>query len=468
MLNPKIEPQAKPVRIRIEVGGEEHSSIKSLKEKFDIKDVFKLYEDGSLLKWLNGIGQNTFAQQIEELKANTQNDDKNKQIFAIFKLFFPGTYGMDYSGFDELKMHLRDHLESNPENRPVDSVLRYLFDESTDPDFLFRMYAILHNDFKYEWGRWFCASNDANYKRLFAEKAVSYSDFDEVFAVLCAIENPTKDYTFTLIMEQAKDKASEKKCSDFLLRICEHLYNKETTQYWNFFFKSCCARGTKYDYARIIFRKEQNEGNYKARAFLTDAIAADEDLIKFMHGNFPVTNVKEWIDKTVKVIEQYGYVDTWNWPNPKYKDFISKIQEKYPSKKYPHEYGLIEMILWIAERQYWDFELPYVLRSGNIINKQFDFLNTEVLFWKIVLTSGDKSKTSYSSEFHGTDSINKIKKELIKMLRLKEYQSMNDYPLIKDFLAGKMDKTCISDFKKIFFEKMFDNNPSLYAYFDYA
>lgn len=456
MLNPRIEPQAKPVRIRIEVGGEEHSSIKSLKEKFDIKDVFKLYEDGSLLKWLNGIGENNFAQQIEELKANTQNEDKNKQIFAIFKLFFPGTYGMDYSGFDELKMHLRDHLESNPENRPVDSVLRYLFDESTDPDFLFRMYAILHNGFKYEWGRWFCANNDANYKRLFAEKAVSYSDFDEVFAVLSAIENPTKDYTFTLIMEQAKDKASEKKCSDFLLRICERLYNKDTTQYWNSFFKSCCDRGTKYDYARIIFRKEQNEGNYKARAFLIDAIEVDEDMKKFMQGNFPVTNVKEWIDKTVKVIDSYG---------SEYSDFINKMEEKYPEKKHPHEYGLIKMIYKIEGYSNDSSLFNYSLKEGDTIKKQFDFLKTEINFWTIVSKSYyDRFYYNYVSNY----KYKEIRKQLKEMLKLKKYQSMNDYPLIKDILAGKWDNITISNSKKIFFEKMFDNNPSLYAYFDYA
>ena len=52
----KLDPTGKPIRIRINVGGEEHSTLDTLKEHFDFDDVIRLWGNGSLLRWLNQIG----------------------------------------------------------------------------------------------------------------------------------------------------------------------------------------------------------------------------------------------------------------------------------------------------------------------------------------------------------------------------------------------------------------------------
>lgn len=47
----ELIPKAKPVKIRIKSGGEEHSSLESLKRNFSISDINPLL-DGRLARWL--------------------------------------------------------------------------------------------------------------------------------------------------------------------------------------------------------------------------------------------------------------------------------------------------------------------------------------------------------------------------------------------------------------------------------
>ena len=44
----KLEPKAKPVRIRIKSGGEEHSTLESLKRNFSVDDLKPAVEDRRL------------------------------------------------------------------------------------------------------------------------------------------------------------------------------------------------------------------------------------------------------------------------------------------------------------------------------------------------------------------------------------------------------------------------------------
>lgn len=79
----KLIPKAKAVRIRIKSGGEEHSSLDSLKKNFDLSDV-RVLLDGRLSRWLKQQGEHDLASKIE-------SSDKQKLIkedFSLCKLFF--------------------------------------------------------------------------------------------------------------------------------------------------------------------------------------------------------------------------------------------------------------------------------------------------------------------------------------------------------------------------------------------
>lgn len=63
----KLIPKAKPVRIRIFSGGEEHASLESLRAHFELDDLLPLFRNGSLLRWLNQIGENDIKERLDGL-----------------------------------------------------------------------------------------------------------------------------------------------------------------------------------------------------------------------------------------------------------------------------------------------------------------------------------------------------------------------------------------------------------------
>lgn len=85
MLNPQNTPQAKPVKIRIMSGGEEHSSLDSLLHHFDIEDVCSLL-DGRLSRWLKGQNEQELAEYIESIE-NKEPYNDNRKVDIIKRLF---------------------------------------------------------------------------------------------------------------------------------------------------------------------------------------------------------------------------------------------------------------------------------------------------------------------------------------------------------------------------------------------
>lgn len=85
MLNPQNTPQAKPVKIRIMSGGEEHSSLDSLLHHFDIEDVCSLL-DGRLSRWLKGQNEQELAEYIESIE-NKEPYNDNRKLDIIKRLF---------------------------------------------------------------------------------------------------------------------------------------------------------------------------------------------------------------------------------------------------------------------------------------------------------------------------------------------------------------------------------------------
>ena len=63
----KLIPKAKPVRIRIFSGGEEHAPLESLRAHFDLDDLLPLFRNGSLHRWLNQIGENDIKERLDGL-----------------------------------------------------------------------------------------------------------------------------------------------------------------------------------------------------------------------------------------------------------------------------------------------------------------------------------------------------------------------------------------------------------------
>lgn len=79
----KLYPKARPVRIKLVVGEEEHSSLESLRDNFDVEDIIRLYENGGLRNWLRQINEENIWKQLDE-KKHLDTFQKYKEIFDIF------------------------------------------------------------------------------------------------------------------------------------------------------------------------------------------------------------------------------------------------------------------------------------------------------------------------------------------------------------------------------------------------
>ena len=83
----KLKPIAKPVRIRIKSGGEEHSSLESLKQNFCLEDIKPLL-DGRLTRWLQRLGEKEQLLADEVKNFDVQCLDQEQGMLAFLQLFF--------------------------------------------------------------------------------------------------------------------------------------------------------------------------------------------------------------------------------------------------------------------------------------------------------------------------------------------------------------------------------------------
>ena len=85
----KLESYAKPIRIRIKLGDSEYSSLDSVKSHFSIKELYPLFKDGRLERWLMQIGESQLALRTSDLSKKCGDGDI-KDYILFLSLFFNG------------------------------------------------------------------------------------------------------------------------------------------------------------------------------------------------------------------------------------------------------------------------------------------------------------------------------------------------------------------------------------------
>lgn len=92
MLN-KIEPKRNPVRIRIQSGGKEHSTLASLKSFFNVPDIKAALKSGALLKWLRQNGEMTeIYGTLQEMMENANGCIEEINSLFLYTTFFPEVF----------------------------------------------------------------------------------------------------------------------------------------------------------------------------------------------------------------------------------------------------------------------------------------------------------------------------------------------------------------------------------------
>ena len=135
----KLTPQAKPIRIRIVSGGEEHSSIESLRNNYSLKDILPRVKDGQLYKWLDRIGESKSAERARNLKDKDIRTN-SKDIIELTALIFSTTV----KNIEELVLLWREKYPKsfqNYINEPFDdiSLVHELYDSLNEDSLVMTM-----------------------------------------------------------------------------------------------------------------------------------------------------------------------------------------------------------------------------------------------------------------------------------------------------------------------------------------
>ena len=124
----KLEPYAKPVRrIRIKSGGEEHSTLDSLKKNFCFEDIFPLMKpESSFFRWIKQqSGNGALLERMEKYKPSTDDVGKvtERDVVSLFSVFFANVYQKDdlksivtklkNDKYDKTAEYLEERIERN-------------------------------------------------------------------------------------------------------------------------------------------------------------------------------------------------------------------------------------------------------------------------------------------------------------------------------------------------------------------
>jgi hypothetical protein len=145
----KLEPKAKPIRIRIKLGNSEHSSLDSVKSNFSIKELYPLFKDGRLERWLEQIGEKQFAHRTGELSKQC-GDGNMKDYIQFLSLFFKEVED-SLSAFKGEEWSIYDYLSS----ASLDTI-QIIYAQTMDME-------------EIDWGEEFAklVTNEEKYKELF-------------------------------------------------------------------------------------------------------------------------------------------------------------------------------------------------------------------------------------------------------------------------------------------------------------
>lgn len=168
----RIIAKAKPIRIRIKSGGEEHSSLDSLRHNLCVQDLWPLIKDKRLARWLMQLGEVDLAQEIDAL-SESQLDFST--YLKILLLFLKDEHeGCHITELYSLLSYWHD--SEMRESKNYKFLCDYLLSQYNGAKFLFKQYPKEFSDG--EWWDVFCKfekNEDPDF--LFAQGKLAFDGF---------------------------------------------------------------------------------------------------------------------------------------------------------------------------------------------------------------------------------------------------------------------------------------------------
>lgn len=168
----RIIAKAKPIRIRIKSGEEEHSSLDSLRRNLCVQELWPLIKDHRLSRWLRQLGEVDLAHDIDAL-SESQLDFST--YFNVLLLFLKD----DLVGCHVTELYTLFSFWHDCEKRKsknYDSLRKYLLSTYEGAKFIFKQYPEEVSDG--EWWDVFCTfENEEDPEFLFEQGKLAFEGF---------------------------------------------------------------------------------------------------------------------------------------------------------------------------------------------------------------------------------------------------------------------------------------------------
>lgn len=156
----KIETHAKPIRIRIKSGGEEHSSLDTLCKNLNVEDIFPLVKDKRLSRWLKQKGEIAMAEKVDNLKISSSNNEPDDRIyFDILSVFLNDEIKL-FKVIDIYKLYSSWHDSTLSKSNNYRFLQQYLLKREKGIKFLYSLHRADFTD--QEWSNKLTPFKDAN------------------------------------------------------------------------------------------------------------------------------------------------------------------------------------------------------------------------------------------------------------------------------------------------------------------
>ena len=168
----RIIAKAKPIRIRIKSGGEEHSSLDSLRQNLCVQDLWPLIKDKRFSRWLMQLGEVDLSHAIDALSVSQLDVSTYFKVLVIF--LKDDLVGHHVTELYTLFSFWHDCEKRKSKN--YDSLRKYLLSKYEGAKFIFKQYPKELSDGEW-WDVFSKFENEEDPEFLFEQGKLAFEGF---------------------------------------------------------------------------------------------------------------------------------------------------------------------------------------------------------------------------------------------------------------------------------------------------
>jgi hypothetical protein len=130
-----VQAKAKPVRIRVMSGGEEHSSLDSLRNNLWVQDIYPLIKDKRFSRWLRQQNETALADDFDSM---TNSENFAELTESVYRRILELLKGIKLKNYDEMCELCRSWYKTDKDRNNANALFEYLSKSKDGVKFLFK------------------------------------------------------------------------------------------------------------------------------------------------------------------------------------------------------------------------------------------------------------------------------------------------------------------------------------------